>query len=165
MPPKPPSEYTYAERRAELLEQIRDLGHPSLIHRGKAADRYEVTPGQITRDLDRIADYVADSLDEKHDLGIEAVFKRSLRGLIEDEEWRKAAQTARDYDEWVRDRKQLAELEERIEKIEAGGSGRARWRTRSRVRVAGVIGRRRTAPTSLHRRVRVAALRSTAISN
>ena len=55
IPSEPPTEYDHVERRAELLQQVRDLGHPSMIHQGEAAERYGVSQQQITKDLDRIA--------------------------------------------------------------------------------------------------------------
>ncbi|MWV41183.1 hypothetical protein [Natrialba sp. INN-245] len=115
IPAKPPTEYDHVERRAELLQQVRDLGHPSMIHQGEAAERYGVTQQQISKDLDRIAEYVGENLGARHELSIDAVFQRSIRGLLEEEEYRKAARTAKDYDEWVTSRTDLEEIQEQLE--------------------------------------------------
>lgn len=80
IPPKPPTEYDHFERRAELLQQVRDLGHPSMIHQGEAAERYGVSQQQISKDLDRIAEYVEANLGARHELTIDAVFQRSIQG-------------------------------------------------------------------------------------
>lgn len=115
IPSKPPTEYGHVERRAELLQQVRDLGHPSMIHQGEAAERYGVSQQQISKDLDRIAEYVDENLGARHELTIEAVFQRSIQGLLEEGEYRKAARTAKDYDEWVTDRTDLEEIQEQLE--------------------------------------------------
>ena len=115
IPSKPPTEYDHRERRAELLQQVRDLGHPSMIHQGEAAERYGVSQQQISKDLDRIAEYVDENLGARHELTIDAVFQRSIQGLLEEGEYRKAARTAKDYDEWVTDRTDLEEIQEQLE--------------------------------------------------
>jgi len=115
IPSKPPTEFDHVERRAELLQQVRDLGHPSMIHQGEAAERYGVSQQQISKDLDRIAEYVDENLGARHELTIDAVFQRSIQGLLEEGEYRKAARTAKDYDEWVTDRTDLEEIQEQLE--------------------------------------------------
>jgi len=115
IPSKPPTEYDHVERRAELLQQVRDLGHPSMIHQGEAAERYDVSQQQISKDLDRIADYVEENLGARHELTIDAVFQRSIEGLLEEGDYRKAARTAKDYDEWVSGRTDLKEIQEQLE--------------------------------------------------
>jgi predicted DNA-binding protein (UPF0251 family) len=115
IPSKPPTEYDHVERRAELLQQVRDLGHPSMIHQGEAAERYGVSQQQISKDLDRIAEYVDENLGARHELTIDAVFQRSIQGLLEEGEYRKAARTAKDYDEWVTSRTDLEEIQEQLE--------------------------------------------------
>jgi hypothetical protein len=115
IPSNPPTEYDHVERRAELLQQVRDLGHPSMIHQGEAAERYGVSQQQISSDLDRIAEYVEENLGARHELTIDAVFQRSIQGLLKEGEYRKAARTAKDYDEWVTDRTDLEEIQEQLE--------------------------------------------------
>lgn len=118
IPSKPPVEYDHVERRAELLQQVRDLGHPARIHQGQAADRYGVSQQQISKDLDRIAEYVKAHLGARHELGIDTVFQRAIRGLLEEGEFRKAARTAREYDEWVTDRTTLKEIQDQLAFLE-----------------------------------------------
>jgi len=115
IPSKPPTEYDHVERRAELLQQVRDLGHPSMIHQGEAAERYGVSQQQISKDLDRIAEYVEENLGARHEFTIDVVFQRSIEGLLEKEEYRKAARTAKDYDEWMTSRTDLEEIQEQLE--------------------------------------------------
>lgn len=56
---------------------------------------------QISKDLDRLADHVDETLGERRALISESVYHRAIQGLIENEEWRKAAQTVSEWNEWV----------------------------------------------------------------
>jgi predicted transcriptional regulator len=89
-----------------------------MVHQGEAADRYGVSQQQISKDLDRIAEFVGDRLGARHELTIDAVFQRSIQGLLEEGDYRKAAQTAKEYDEWVTDRTDLEEMQDQLEFLE-----------------------------------------------
>ena len=118
VPTKDPSEYSYVERRAELLQQILDLGHPAMINQTEQADRYGVSQQQISKDLDRLAEHVEASLGARRDLVTEAVFHRSIQGLLDNGEYRKAARTVADWNEWLVERNDLLEFEERLTRLE-----------------------------------------------
>lgn len=118
LPTKPPEDYHYTERRAELLQLIQDRGHPRAINQSELAERYGVSQQQISKDLDRLSEYYTETLGDQRDLVTEAVFHRAIDGLLGDEEWRKAAQTVKDWNEWLRERKDLEEIEERLDKLE-----------------------------------------------
>jgi len=70
---------------------------------------------QISRDLDDIADFVSENLGRRRDLVTESVFQRSITALLEEGEYRKAAQTVKDWNDWLTDRKELDELAEELE--------------------------------------------------
>jgi len=122
---KPPEEFTYQERRADLLRQIRDLGHPSMIHQGEAAERYGVSQGQISKDLSRLAESVREHIvdRDRRAFTVDSVVRRSIQGLLEDDEYRKAAQTAMEWDEWLTEFHDLEVLTERVEALEAAEGG------------------------------------------
>jgi hypothetical protein len=114
---KPPEEFTYQERRADLLGQIRDLGHPSMLHQGEAAERYGVSQQQISKDLDRIAESCREHLTQSRDrraLQLDSVVQRSIRGLLGDEEWRAAARTAIQYQKFLQDWEDVEQLEGKV---------------------------------------------------
>jgi hypothetical protein len=112
---KPREEYTAEERRAELYRIITELGHPSRINQTELAERYGVSQPMIHKDLDAIADSVAARVGDRHELEIESVFRRSITGLLDEEEWRKAARTAEDYADWMTERSDLEDLREELE--------------------------------------------------
>lgn len=113
---KPPSEYHWTERRAEILELIEQAGHPGSISPTRLADRYDVTKGQISQDKDRLQEYIADRLNEERVDAITAtVFEKSIKKLMDNGEYRKAAQTAADWQDWLADRGHVAQEPDRLE--------------------------------------------------
>lgn len=116
IPSKAPSAFDVAERRADLLDQIRDLGHPrALPPQRELGERYDVCQQQISKDLDAIADHITENLGRRRDLVTESVFHRSITALLEEGEYRKAAQTVKDWNDWLTERKDLEEIEEELE--------------------------------------------------
>ena len=120
LPAKPPSEYSYVERRAELLQILEQVGHPRRVNQTELAERFGVSQQQISKDIDRIAAHVRDRVGDRdrRTLIVDSVMDRSVRGLLDDGEWRKAARTVREWDEWAREIHDLEELEARIEALE-----------------------------------------------
>lgn len=124
-PDKDPAEYTYAERRADLLDAIHAAGHPSFVNQTERAEKYEVSQQMISKDMNRLGDYVAERLDHNRELETQAVFERCIQGLLEEEEWRKAAKTAGDYDDWVHQRGEVEELADMVDMLtDRMGEGR-----------------------------------------
>ena len=115
---KPPTEYSYAERRAELLQQIEDLGHPSAVNQTELADRYGVSQQQISKDLDRLDAYVRGRLGRRRDLEIGSVLKRCMTGALENEDWNDARKAATAYDEYLDRRIDTLEFRRRIAALE-----------------------------------------------
>lgn len=112
---KPHEEFSVEERRAAILDIITDVGHPSRLNQTELAERFGVSQPMIHKDLDALSEYVADTLGDRHDLEIESVFRRSIQGLLDDGEWRKAARTAKEYSEWMTERTDLQEIQEELE--------------------------------------------------
>ncbi|EMA44276.1 hypothetical protein [Halococcus saccharolyticus] len=123
VPDVPPEEYSYVERRAEVLDLLERAGHPRAVKQADLARRYGCTRQNIHNDLDVLAEHVADNLGDRRELISEHVFHRALNGLLDDEEWRKAAQTVKDWNEWLDDRTDLQHLIDRIEALEDGDDG------------------------------------------
>lgn len=121
IPAKPPSEYTYYERRAEILQMIQEVGHPSRIHQTEVAERYGVTQQQISQDISRISESVHEHVvdRDRRVLVVDSVVQRSIRGLLDEEEYHKAAKTAMAWDGWIDEFHDLEEIEARLDQLEA----------------------------------------------
>ena len=121
LPSKDPTEYSYVQRRAELLQRVKEAGEPSVLNQTELADTFGVSQQQISKDLDRLATHVRDRMidRDRRAFVVESVVRRSIRGLLDEEEYRKAAQTAMDYDDWIHDFHDAAEFERRLDELEA----------------------------------------------
>jgi hypothetical protein len=113
---KPPSEYSYVERRADLLQSVEDLGHPSLLNQTEEAERYDVSQQMVSKDLDRLEQYMRETQTRRATLEVEATLSRCVRGLLEDEDWSRAASVALDWHQRRRE-ESLADLREEVEKL------------------------------------------------
>jgi hypothetical protein len=123
----PRPELSYAQRRADILRIMRREGHPRQVRQTDLADKYGVDQSTISRDVSALSEYIDETLGDRRTFLVSLVFDRSIRGLLDDEDWRKAAQTAHDYSEWVDERATLTEMADRLEAIEEHQQ-RARYR-------------------------------------
>ena len=117
-----PTDYNFNERRRCLLDQIRELGHPSLLPRQEElADEFGVSQQQISKDLDRIAEYVSAchlANRDRRALVVDSVMDKCVRELLRAGEYRQAARTIMEWSEWA-DSRDLDALEARVERTEA----------------------------------------------
>jgi hypothetical protein len=103
---KPPEEYHYTERRAELLQFIERAGSPARMNQSDLADRYGVDQSQVSRDLDALGEFVEDALGSRATLTTRALFKRVVTDLLDEDDWRakKAAwEVTREWNDWLAD--------------------------------------------------------------
>ena len=121
LPSKDRTEYSYVERRAELLQLIEETGDPAALNQTEWAENFGVSQQQISKDLDRIASHVRERMvdRDRRAFVVENVVRRSIRGLLDEGEYRKAAQTAMDYDGWIYDFHDAEEFERRLDELEA----------------------------------------------
>lgn len=55
---------------------------------------------------------------DRRALFVDNVVRRSIRGLLDEEEWRKAASTAMEYDNWITDFHDIDGFDERLAALE-----------------------------------------------
>ena len=102
---KPPSEYTYVERRAETLQLIEQAGHPRAINQTRLAERYDVSQGQISQDVDRLRSFIVEHIDEDTvDAITETVYQKSVQELMSNGEYKDAVKAVESWNDWLMDR-------------------------------------------------------------
>lgn len=116
---KSPKKYHYTHRRAEILRLLREAGHPRAVNQARLARRYDCTRQNIGNDIDVLAEYVDRTLGDRRILTTKIVYDWSIKTLIEREEPRKAAQTAKELNEWIEGREDIQELREEIDGLRA----------------------------------------------
>lgn len=102
LPDTPRTEWHYSHRRAELLQLVREAGHPDELNQTELAERYGVSQQQISKDLDRLGEHVRATVDlDRRALVVDSVIQRAIRGLLDEGKYRQAAKTALEWDEWA----------------------------------------------------------------
>lgn len=100
----PPEDYSYRERRAEILNYIIRAGGPENITQARLAERYAVSEGQISQDVGRLGDYVGEHLGDDVRLSLYALRGRLVAELLDEDDWRakvRAWDIAVEYAEWA----------------------------------------------------------------
>jgi len=118
---KAPKDYSYVERRAEILKLIEEAGHPRAISQTRLADRYGVSQGQLSQDVDRLRTYINENIDETTvDSITETVYQKSIRELVDNGDYKDAVKAVESWNNWLMDR---GKVEKEPDKHEVDGSG------------------------------------------
>lgn len=113
LPDKPRTDWHYTHRRAELLQLVREAGHPGELNQTELAEKFGVSQQQISKDLDRLGEHIRENTSiERRTLLVDSTINRAIRGLLNEGKYREAAKTALEYDEWVRNTDAIAEKQQ-----------------------------------------------------
>jgi hypothetical protein len=116
---KHPTEYTYVERRAEILSLIQRAGHPRAVTQTELAKRYDTSQSNISKDFDRLRDYIRDRVGDDAQMVSSLVYNRAIQDLLEQGDPYKAAKVVKMRDEWLFD---IGELERQPDRVELSGA-------------------------------------------
>ena len=114
--------WTYAQRRAYILSEIREVGHPNLLNQSDIARQFDVDRSLISREMDLLGEYVAETLGDRRELTTANVVNRCIAELIEEGEWKDAAELALKLDEWCVRETKLEEMQQQLEALLAGAT-------------------------------------------
>lgn len=122
----PPEEYHYTARRAEILQLVRQAGHPRAINQSQLARHYGTSQSNISHDLDVLSEYIAETRSARRDLNIDSIHGCAVDGLLqaakgEDGDWRAleaAWKVEREWNEWLDERQRMEEFRDRLDNIE-----------------------------------------------
>jgi len=112
---KDPEEYTYHERRSELLRFIIEAGHPDMISRKKFAERYDVNPSTITRDIQTLRDEIHDDLSSDAELISSVIYRKAIREKADNGDWMEAKELLESWNQWLFDTGQQEKAPEKME--------------------------------------------------
>lgn len=100
---KPASEYSYVERRAEILQLIEEAGHPDALTKTRLADRYGVSPAQITKDFKRLREHIRSTLGHQRHAISESLYRKAIKEYSDRGEYDKAIESLESWNEWLRE--------------------------------------------------------------
>jgi len=101
---KPPAEFTYNERRAEILQLIERKGHPWGFNYTQLGERYGVTRQQIAKDFDRIKDWYGDKIGEDATQASDLAYRRIVQEHMDNGDYEKARRALDSWNGWLEDR-------------------------------------------------------------
>jgi len=114
-PAKDPEDYTYHERRSELLQFAIEAGHPDMLSRQKFAERYDVAPSTITRDIQALRDDIHEDLSEDAELISSIIYRKAIREKADRGEYMEAVEILESWNEWLFDTGQQERAPDRME--------------------------------------------------
>jgi len=116
---KPPAEYTYNERRAEILQLIERKGHPWGFNYTQLGERYGVTRQQIAKDFDRLKDWYGDRIGGDAKVSSDLAYRRIVQEHMDNGDYEKARRALDSWNGWLQD---TGEQEKEPEQVEHSGT-------------------------------------------
>jgi hypothetical protein len=100
---KSPTEYTYTERRAEILSLIEEAGHPDQLNQTSRAERYGTSQSNISKDFKRLREHVRQRLGRHRHTITETVYRKAVREYVDRGEYKKAVDVLESWNDWLRE--------------------------------------------------------------
>jgi len=98
-----PPDYSYTARRAEILQLVEEAGHPDSLNQSRLADRYDVAPSTISRDFDRIREFIQESIGAHRHAISASVYRKAIREFTERGDYDDAIDAVESWNEWLRE--------------------------------------------------------------
>lgn len=115
---KPPEDYTYVERRAEILGLILERGSPHGVKQVRLAERYDVSESQISQDMDRLRSHIDNHLGRQAKMTTRAAYQKTVKELQSQGKWKEAWDVIMEWNTWLQD---LGKQEKEPERHEISG--------------------------------------------
>lgn len=96
-----PPDYSYTVRRAELLRFSIEGGHPDTLSRTRFAERYDVAPSTITRDMQAIRAELAEEIGAEADFISHTIYQKALRDAADRQAWLEAVEVLESWHSWL----------------------------------------------------------------
>jgi len=120
IPDKPREEYTYNERRAEILKMIEEKGHPWGFNYSQLGREYGVSHEMIRKDFKRLKEYYRNRVGSEAKETSELAYRRIVKGHMDNNEFDKARKALDSWNEWLQD---TGHQEKEPDKVDVGGEG------------------------------------------
>jgi len=119
---KPPTEYSYVERRAEILSLIEEAGHPDALTQTRLAERYDTSQSNISKDFNRLQDYIRETLGHQRHAISESLYRKALKEYTDRGEYDKAIDALESWNEWLRE-EGARDVEPETQEVTGEGGG------------------------------------------
>jgi len=100
---KPREEYSYNERRAEILKLIEQKGHPWGFNYSHLGRQYGVSHEQIRKDFKKLKDYYRNRVGDEAKETSELAYRKIVKAHLDNDEFDKARRALDSWNEWLQD--------------------------------------------------------------
>lgn len=100
---KAPEDYTYTERRAEILKLMERKGHPHGFNYSKLGRRYGVSHVQISKDFTILKEFYRENIGSSAKETSELAYNRILQGHLDNGDLEKARRALDSWNDWLFD--------------------------------------------------------------
>jgi len=100
---KRPEEYTYNERRAEILQLIEQKGHPWGFNYSELGRRYGVSHKTVSKDFDLLADWYEDRIGDDAKQASDLAYRRIVQEHMDNGNYEKARRALDSWNGWLQD--------------------------------------------------------------
>jgi hypothetical protein len=112
---KPPEEYGYNERRAEILQLIEQKGHPWGFNYSQLGRRYGVSHETIRKDFARLKDWYQDRIGGDAKTASDLAYRRIVQEHMDNGDYEKARRALDSWNGWLQDTGEQASEPEQVE--------------------------------------------------
>ena len=119
---KPPEDYTFNERRAEILRLIERKGHPWGFNYSELGRRYGVSHNTIRKDFDLLKDWYQDRIGKDAKFSSDIAYRRIVQGHLDNGDLDKARRALDSWNEWLWDSGEQEKAADKHEHMGPDGS-------------------------------------------
>jgi len=98
---KPAEDYTYNERRAEILQLIERKGHPWGFNYSQLGRRYDVSHNTIRNDFDKLKDWYSEHIGDDATTASDLAYRRIVQEHMDNGEYEKARRALDSWNDWL----------------------------------------------------------------
>lgn len=98
---KNPKDFSFVERRAEILKLIEVAGHPKIVSQVELAERYNVSQQQISLDIQALKKAIRNMLGGEMNITNYALYNKTLKTLIRENKLVEACKILKDWNDWL----------------------------------------------------------------
>jgi len=100
---KPPEEYTYNERRAEILQLIERKGHPWGFNFSELGRRYGYSHKTISKDFDILKEWYQERIGDDARTASDLAYRRIVQEHMDNGNYDKARKALDSWNGWLQD--------------------------------------------------------------
>lgn len=112
---KDPKEYTYNERRAEILQLMERKGHPWGFNKSQLGRRYGVSSQQVANDFDRVKTWYRENIGSDSLEASDMAYRQIVQTHMDNGDMEKARRALDSWNTWLEDREFEEKAPERHE--------------------------------------------------